>query len=41
LGQHNREDFEKFYSNIRTLKTSLPDDITILTVERGQTNGSK
>ena len=39
LGRHNRKDFDKFYSNLKTLKTNLPDDITILTVEKGRFNG--
>ena len=41
LGRHNRKDFDKFYSNLKSLKISLPDDITILTVERGRFNGSR
>ena len=41
LGRDNREDFDTFYSNLNNLKTDLPDDITVLTVERGRFNGSK
>jgi len=41
LGTQNREDFDEFYSNLKTLKASLPDDITILTVERGRFNGTE
>lgn len=41
LGRHNRKDFDKFYSDLKSLKISLPDDITILTVERRRFNGSK
>ncbi|MBN1407094.1 MAG: fused response regulator/phosphatase [Calditrichaceae bacterium] len=40
LGHHNRKDFDEFYINLNTLKTSLPDDIAILTVERGASSGS-
>ena len=41
LGRHNREDFNEFYSYLKTLRTSLPDDITILTVERERISGSE
>ncbi|MEJ2055315.1 MAG: fused response regulator/phosphatase [Calditrichaceae bacterium] len=34
LGSKDRKDFYRFYKELKNLKTDLPDDVTILTVER-------
>lgn len=41
LGCKNRKNFDRFYANLKSLRIDLPDDITVLTVERGQFNGSE
>jgi len=35
LGKNGRNDFKLFYDHLPSLKSNLPDDITVLTIEKG------